>query len=651
MVLWWMMLAGCVSDEDLDKRTDRDQDQSTSDVDCDDNNAAIHPSATELCNGIDDNCDGVVDGADAVGVVSGFADVDGDGAGGALVSGCELPETTVAEGGDCNDDDASVGPGQAERCNDADDDCDGDKDEGLATHTWFADADGDGFGDAAVTVEKCVSPTGFVDDATDCDDADSAVFPGAEDAWYDGLDSNCDDADDYDADADGALDPSGGGDDCDDTNSAIHPGAIEVYYDGVDANCDGQNDDDADGDGFASRSRGGADCDDDDADLNPAVDEVCDDGVDNDCDGGANGCGWLAGGDPTAQTSTLQVPSTSVRRWGEGSLIVVDRFGAAGQSFSFFPSIPRGSELVPDESETSSYSGFSEVMVGTTSSGEPRLYASDDDQLTFSTVAWWDRPNEFEDFEPFVSLPGSGFRIGSLSGFPTANDQWAYSVGEEKIVYWAPGSLDGDFISITLDGLEAPLGACQLAGEELFWVVRQGTSSRELAGGHLSGGVFSEAKVYQLNSGDQRELLDFWCADVSGDGLDDLGWTTTTESGDAGFLTLARGGHSGEQVVVSEVAFTDPMATCVLAEVVGPDALDLVCRDANSIDIFAGPLDAVAGSIEGGSLPSPNVSILLDGYNRGVAPEVLVMDVDGDSVPDVVASGDSETTIFFQQGL
>ena len=146
----------------------------------------------------------------------------------------------------------------------------------------------------------------------DCDNSDASIHPGANDTWYDGIDSDCDGADDYDRDGDGYRDPSGAGDDCDDTDPDIHPGANDPEGDGVDSDCDGNdggstddtgvvddtgdptddtdNPDDTgvgwfsdnDADGY-SPSQG--DCDDDDVRVNPLAAETCDDEIDNDCDG------------------------------------------------------------------------------------------------------------------------------------------------------------------------------------------------------------------------------------------------------------------------------------------------------------------------------------------------------------------------------
>ncbi len=146
------------------------------------------------------------------------------------------------------------------------------------------DADGDGFFDAACGGE-------------DCDDADAAVSPQAEEVCDNGRDDDCDGATDgddadcgcADADGDGFADAACGGADCDDSDASVYPGAEEVCGDGVDQDCDGQDLEcgcpDADRDGLADADCGGTDCDDTDPNVRPGVYEICNDGIDNDCDG------------------------------------------------------------------------------------------------------------------------------------------------------------------------------------------------------------------------------------------------------------------------------------------------------------------------------------------------------------------------------
>jgi hypothetical protein len=122
---------------------------------------------------------------------------------------------------------------------------------------------------------------GYSEDGGDCDDLSSAVFPGAVEVAYNGIDEDCDGADLTDVDGDGF--PGGpDGVDCDDGDSSIHPGADEVPYDGVDDDCNGGDLVDVDGDGHDG-GEAGSDCEDTDADVHPSAAEECD-GADQDCD-------------------------------------------------------------------------------------------------------------------------------------------------------------------------------------------------------------------------------------------------------------------------------------------------------------------------------------------------------------------------------
>jgi hypothetical protein len=303
------------------------------DADCDDSDGAISPAAVEYCDGLDNDCDGAIDEDDAADTATWYADADGDGYGDGSVttSACAQPSGHVADSSDCDDDNNTVYPGASELCEGLDNDCDGSIDEG-ALLTWYADADGDGFGDAGVTTEACTPPAGYGGDANDCDDADGAVNPAA-DEYCNGIDDDCDgrvdendalDAGtwylDYDSDGYGGTSytttacaqPSGyvslaDATDCNDFSAGDHPGADE-YCDGADNDCDGDVDEegaldpatwylDVDGDGYgvdtdtlegcdpiSGYAAEPYDCDDSDATFNPSADDFCD-GLDQDCDG------------------------------------------------------------------------------------------------------------------------------------------------------------------------------------------------------------------------------------------------------------------------------------------------------------------------------------------------------------------------------
>ncbi len=139
----------------------------TDDADCDDTDAATHPGAEEVCDGADNDCDGVLPDDETV-------DADGDGS----------PLCA-----DCDDTDAATHPGAEEVCDGLDNDCDG------AVPADEADDDGDGY-------LVCGGAAG----APDCDDGDPAVHPDAIEVC-DGVDADCDGvADDGDLDGSGVAD-------------------------------------------------------------------------------------------------------------------------------------------------------------------------------------------------------------------------------------------------------------------------------------------------------------------------------------------------------------------------------------------------------------------------------------------------------------
>jgi hypothetical protein len=325
---------------------DGDDDGYVFDDDCDDDNAAVHPGAVELCDAadVDEDCNGVADNADA-GVQGGYiffhdADADGFGDPQEAVSACEQTTGYVVIDGDCDDADPAVNPAAIEICDDADvdEDCNDLADDAdpwvdpTGMSAWHEDRDGDSFGDPDLEDEFCDRPDGWVERAQDCDDLDENVNPDAVEVC-DGIDDDCDGyADDADAvgvatwyaddDDDGYGDaadtreaceqPDGftdNADDCDDGRGNTYPGAAETC-DGEDDDCDGSVDEsdardadtwyrDSDRDGYgdpdattpacdqpAGYVSVDGDCDDATAAVSPADTELCDDAdVDEDCDG------------------------------------------------------------------------------------------------------------------------------------------------------------------------------------------------------------------------------------------------------------------------------------------------------------------------------------------------------------------------------
>ena len=308
------------------------------DLDCDDAEPSTYPGAAERCDGVDQDCDGVIDN-DINSVW--FADEDGDGWGDASgeIDDCDPPDGYVDRSGDCDDAVAITYPGADEVCDEADNDCDDEVDEdAVDAPTWYSDGDGDGYGRDDTTLVQCARPEAYVSRGGDCDDGTNTVHPDVQEIC-DLIDNDCDgDIDDadssvdlstgstfyLDADADGwGADGSAflacqGGTgtatvdgDCDDGDAAIQPDATEEC-DSIDNDCDGHIDDadadldtstgstwysDSDSDGYGDAGASAqtclqptgtvtdaTDCDDTDGGINPAASEVCD-GADNDCDG------------------------------------------------------------------------------------------------------------------------------------------------------------------------------------------------------------------------------------------------------------------------------------------------------------------------------------------------------------------------------
>jgi hypothetical protein len=201
--------------------------------------------------------------------LSGFTDADGDGFGDPATETrvCALKAGIVAVGRDCDDTNADVSPHGLEVCDGLDNDCNTTPDDGLPLATYFADADGDGFGNALAPVEACNQPPNAVFDASDCDDTRTDVNPLAPEVCDGNVDNDCDLlADDndpdreisstlywyIDADNDGygtedlymqacenprPSDLVGNKDDCDDTDATLNPDAQEICN-GFDDNCD-----------------------------------------------------------------------------------------------------------------------------------------------------------------------------------------------------------------------------------------------------------------------------------------------------------------------------------------------------------------------------------------------------------------------------
>lgn len=156
---------------------DNDNDGYDSTKDCNDNDAEIHPGASETaCNGIDNDCDLSMDENYLVSSTN------------CGIGQCASTGLLQCISGSQVNSCSPLSP-KTETCDGKDNDCDGQTDENL-TNTYYRDADADGYGNPSVSTKACSLPSGYVSNSLDCNDNNLAINPGAIEVC-DGVDNNC----------------------------------------------------------------------------------------------------------------------------------------------------------------------------------------------------------------------------------------------------------------------------------------------------------------------------------------------------------------------------------------------------------------------------------------------------------------------------
>ncbi len=160
-------------------------------TDCNDANNLIYPTAEDICNTIDDNCNGVFD-EDAI-FTTWYLDFDADAFGDILNDSISCFDLIgyVINNTDCNDFNAAINPDAIEICDYLDNDCNFIIDDNITYLLSYLDFDNDAFGNPDIDSLSCTLPEGFVFNNTDCDDTNPEIYPGA-DEILNGIDDDCD---------------------------------------------------------------------------------------------------------------------------------------------------------------------------------------------------------------------------------------------------------------------------------------------------------------------------------------------------------------------------------------------------------------------------------------------------------------------------
>jgi len=609
--------------------------------DCDDGDPTVFPGAAEVCDGADQDCDGVADD-DAVDAPTWYLDYDSDGYGSSAVTrvACEEPSGYAANDDDCNDRRADIYPDAPEYCDGDDNNCDGETDEDTAVdaETWYADRDGDGYGDPATSTVSCGHPAGFEDNGDDCDDGDANVFPDANE-YCNGYDDDCDGEVDErsaldvtawyrDDDGDGygnsayvtyACDePSGYGPefgDCDDTDAAINPGAAEVCdYD--DNDCDGVVDEDdaedastwyadADDDGYGDASittqacdqpsgyvAGDDDCDDDEATTHPGAEEICNDGVDNDCDGAFGPC-------------VLDLDAADVIFEGEAYADYAGTSVAAGADLDGdgYDDLLIGAEYRDDGSSTDA--GATYLFYGPISAGTLDLSSADN------------------------ILVGEG-----------ASDQSSTALAMD-------GDMDGDgFADLLISGKKNTAGVGTATGAAYLFYGPVASTASSLAD--------ADVKISGNSAWDYTGITLAFAGDIDDDGYDDVlvGATTDdTYGANAGTIYVELGPitddmsvNSADYTLGGETAYDSTGIPASAGDVDGDGQSDILVGAPNQ-DLGGTTSDAgKAYLVYGEGLASGNLGTVYDATFYGATGDRLgtqvggAGDVDGDGYGDILLS-------------
>lgn len=619
---------------------DNDGDGIAAHLDCDDNNDAISPEAPELCDGLDNDCNGIVDD-DTTDAPTFYADFDGDGFGDpdATTTDCRYSEAAggpdpefepfgyVTDNTDCNDQLSTVNTEADERCDGIDNDCDTeiDEDDAVDKATWYQDSDSDGFGDASSTVEACDQPTGYVADDTDCDDAADVSNPGAEEIC-DGDDNDCD----GETDEDDAVD-------------------ADAWY--ADTDLDTYGDPDTavfaceQPDGFVADM---TDCNDEADTAFPGGTEVCD-GLDNDCDPGTSEDGTVS---LNATTDVYETIQSAIDAAVDGDTVYV----CAGEWFenlSIGENITLKSGTGPDDTAINGSDLGTVILVRTADTGTPTRFEG----LTITGGATEsflaggiDAQSSDSDLEVIdCVLSGNSGGYGAVFGpfeYSTTIDETEISDNEAEIIAGAivfDGAVTNSRIlnntaSDAVGGLYVGDGDVDLTGTSII-----SNYAPDLGGGMYieSGNVTGGTVLNNLSDGDgggvyiDDEAASMTDTVVKGNRATDQGGGIYMEGGDLENVEVS-GNNAPEGAGIAIRGDT----TMLDVEISGNTASET----GGGVYHIGGDVIIESCTIEGNSATAGGGWHLLDGVTLDVTTTDWGTEADGnDNDPDDLYSDSSET--------